>query len=75
MEEKVRETIMNRVRVLRIIEYVGDREWVERTVSKSIHGKRTYKDNTITAVTVNEYPEVLLNQQEDKSDRPAQDAL
>jgi hypothetical protein len=49
-----------RVRVLRILLYEGERKWVEKTVSASIHGRRECGGgNTITAVTVNEFPEVL----------------
>lgn len=29
---------MDRVRALRIIEYVGDRDWVEATIKRSIRG-------------------------------------
>lgn len=54
----------DRVRVLRVIEYVGDREAVERTVANSIHGEKTvkYTDGvivTIKAATIGTYPELL----------------
>lgn len=44
------------VRVLRLVEYVGPREQVERQVANSIHGTRRVLDMSITAVTVNEFP-------------------
>lgn len=48
------------VRVLRIIEYIGPRSWVENTVTRSIHGKRMINaDSSITVVTLTEYPEIL----------------
>jgi hypothetical protein len=61
----------DRIRVIRIIEYVGPREWVERTVAKSIHGtrefpgpRRLYHDERepggkITAITLGDFPESL----------------
>lgn len=54
----------DKVRVLRVIEYVGDREAVERSVANSIHGERIveYTDGVtviIKAATLGEYPEVL----------------
>ena len=46
------------VRVIRIIEYVGPREWVEKTVAKSIHGIKTLDNGArITAMTLGEFPE------------------
>ena len=54
------------VRVLRLVEYVGPREWVEKTVQQSLHGTRTLEEPgtgssgaRITAITLTEYPEVL----------------
>lgn len=52
------------VRVLRIVEYVGPREWVESTVAKSIHGERDCSPYTgtrcvIRAATIGTYPEIL----------------
>lgn len=48
------------VRVLRVIEYVGPRDWVERTLEKSIHGTlRISEVTTISAVTVGEFAELL----------------
>jgi len=49
------------VRVLRIIEYVGRREWVEKTVAGSIHGTKVFlnKSCTIRAATIGSYPEIL----------------
>ena len=48
------------VRVLRIIEYVGPRSWVESTIAGSIHGTKNYGDTTrINAATIGAYPEIL----------------
>ena len=51
---------METVRVLRVIEYVGTREWVENTVNKSIHGEKDLGGgNIIRGSTVGNYPEVI----------------
>lgn len=54
---------MDKVRILRVIEYVGDRDAVESIVSRSIHGERSYNsgqgDVTIRVATVGIYPEIL----------------
>lgn len=50
---------MDKVRVLRVVEYIGTREWVERTVARSLHGTMVLKDGEIRAATVGAYPEVL----------------
>lgn len=51
------------VRVLRIIEYVGPRAWVEDTVSRAIHGTKNLSVNRslqkISAATIGEFPEIL----------------
>lgn len=48
------------VRVLRIIEYVGEREWVEKTVANSIQGTKFLgRGNYIAAATIGSYPEIL----------------
>lgn len=51
----------NTVRVLRLIEYAGEREEVERQVRQSIHGTIAARRGKvlITAVTLHEYPEIL----------------
>lgn len=49
------------VRVLRLVEYVGPRAWVEETVMRAIHGTRVIgNDKRITAVTITAYPELLV---------------
>ena len=63
---------MDRVRVLRIIEYVGDRDWVERTLkngSVSADGTMEYisKGRTVGSVKsclVDKFPEILEKEQE-----------
>jgi hypothetical protein len=52
------------VRVLRIVEYIGPREWVEKTIARSIHGTRfcdKYNgfESKISAATIGEFPEIL----------------
>jgi len=49
----------NLVRVLRVIEYVGTREWVEDIVSKSVHGVKTLGNGQIRASTIGEFPDIL----------------
>jgi len=56
----------DRVRVLRVIEYVGEREWVEYTVARSIHGVKTVPRGEIRAATIGAYPEMLSNLVEDE---------
>ena len=53
---------MDRVRVIRIVEYDGDRDWVEKTVAKSIQGTKVIegtRNMTIRAVTLGTYPEIM----------------
>ena len=54
----------DKIRVLRIIEYIGDREAVENQVTLSLHGeKRITTTNRgviiIKAATIGTYPEIL----------------
>jgi hypothetical protein len=49
----------DRVRVLRVIEYEGERQWVEKTVEQSLHGRKQMALGTITAVTLYEFPVCL----------------
>ena len=52
------------VRVLRIIEYTGEREAVEAAVAKSLHGEKRLVNGKnfgliIRAATIGTYPEIL----------------
>lgn len=49
------------VRVLRVVEYVGERALVERQVAGSLHGEKILQLGRlrIKAVTVGTYPEIL----------------
>lgn len=48
------------IRVLRVIEYVGKRSWVEDTVAKAIHGTKVIGPyGEIRAATIGTYPEIL----------------
>jgi len=49
------------VRVLRVIEYVGEREAVEECLAKSIHGTKKLPKYEIRAATMGLYPEILTN--------------
>jgi hypothetical protein len=48
------------VRVLRIIEYVGPRDQVEKQVARSLHGERQIGNMVIRVATIGTYPEVLV---------------
>ena len=56
-----------KVRVLRILEYVGDREWVEKTLRTSsvpINGDsslNTGRKNIIKSAIIDSFPEILSN--------------
>lgn len=57
---------MDKVRVLRIIEYEGSRAWVEEVVSRSIHGAHIVRPGCrIRATTLGEYPEILEETDDD----------
>lgn len=60
---------MDKIRVLRIIEYVGSRERVEETVRQSIQGDKVMIDLTIRAATIGTYPEILEVRNELPSER------
>lgn len=48
------------VRVLRVVEYIGDREWVEKAVGNSLHGTKVIVGKgEIRAATIGAYPELL----------------
>lgn len=51
----------DRVRVLRVIEYEGPRDWVEKTINQSLHG--TFEipgiSGVIRAVTIGDFPSLL----------------
>ena len=52
------------VRVLRVYEFVGPREWVESQVAKSIQGTKEIRPGQfIRAATVGAYPEMLTFKQ------------
>ena len=67
---------MDQVRVLRVIEYVGDREFIENTVAGSIHGTKHIHGKrgkmTIRAATITGYPEILepSKEPEPESEQP-----
>jgi len=49
------------ISVLRIIQYTGPREWVERTISRSIKGTKDMSfGRTIKAATLGEFPDILV---------------
>ena len=59
---------MDIVRVLRIIEYSGPRDVVERQIERSLHGTKEFGNPPcrITAATLGTYPEIL--QQSEQKD-------
>lgn len=69
----LKETIMTQdiVRVLRIIEYVGPRDWVEKTLLRSVQGRKDCSTGTvptyIQAVTLSAYPEILSSPPDNSS--------
>ncbi len=54
-----------KIRVLRIIEYVGTRLAVENQIRRSLHGTREFLrgDLRITTTTITEFPEVFLEEE------------
>lgn len=52
----------NRVRVLRILEYVGECEWVEKTLKNSyipMIGQKGFGDNAIKSTVIDLFPETM----------------
>lgn len=55
----------DKVRVLRVYEFVGDRQAIEAQIANSLHGERTFQNSriggtvTIRAATIGTYPEIL----------------
>ena len=64
---------METVRILRVIEYIGDRNWVENTLARSIKGTlylqrpdETHLDRPLRCIRtaiLTEFPEVLDQQE------------
>lgn len=50
---------MDIVRVLRVVEYVGPRDQIEKQIRHSIHGERSYNGITIRVATLGTFPEIL----------------
>lgn len=55
---------MDKIRVLRIYEFSGDRAAVERQIENSLHGDKTFSTRlggniTIRAATLGTFPEIL----------------
>lgn len=50
---------MEKVRVLRVLEYAGPRDRIETVVASSIQGTKVFGDCAIRAATIGAYPEVL----------------
>jgi hypothetical protein len=66
------------VRVLRILEYVGEREWVEETLARGsvpangTSAHHTGTKNIIKSAIIDQFPEVLhkAEKEEDEPDLP-----
>lgn len=58
---KEKDATKKQVRVLRLVEFAGEREAVEQQVRQSIHGTVDVRNGAVivTAVTLHEYPEIL----------------
>lgn len=59
---------MKQVRVLRVIEYVGDETWMKDQIEQSIHGVKKISGKTgsgeIRCATIGVYPELLKDLKE-----------
>lgn len=52
----------DKVRVIRILEYVGTRDQVEGVIEESLHGSKIISgDLKITAVTLGAFPEIMID--------------
>lgn len=49
----------DRVRVLRLIEYIGPRSLVEKAVERSMHGTKIFGELQINVATIGTFPEIL----------------
>ena len=50
----------DQIRVLRVVEYIGQRKWVEETIARSIKGTKIVSGfGQIRAATIGDYPELL----------------
>jgi len=56
---------MDKIRVFRILEYVGRRDVVERVIKQSIHHEKIVEGMTIKACTLGTYPEIMKLGKED----------
>lgn len=61
MSETNKQNEMNEdiIRVRRLLEYIGPRGLVEKTVANSIHGVKRFGKESITATTLGVFPEVV----------------
>ena len=62
IEPLVEKKAQDEVRVIRILEYRGPRDWVEQTVEASIQGRKVLgrdRNCSITAATLGNFPEIL----------------
>lgn len=52
---------MEKIRVMRVLIYEGTREWVEKTIGRSITGTKHVDSfgNKITVRTIEEFPQIL----------------
>ena len=57
------------IRVLRVLEYVGPRSQVERTINLSIHGEKSFNGVVVRAATVGNYPEILCSIERSSPDK------
>jgi hypothetical protein len=50
-----------RLRVIRIIEYEGEPEWLKKTLDNSIQGTKEINGNFIRTATLGNFPEIITN--------------
>jgi hypothetical protein len=52
---------MSKVRVVRVIEYIGDESWIKRTLDKSIHGLLNCGNWNQIKTIIGSYPTEAFN--------------
>lgn len=62
---------MDKIRVLRVYEFTGDRDVVEKTIARSINGTLNVEHGkmTIRAATIGSFPEILKSETEQNIER------
>lgn len=62
---------MDTVRVIRIIEYIGPRDKIEKQIERSVHGTKEWGNGVIIrAVTLGTFPEIMIADNEQWMAKP-----